>query len=153
MNKQTTRAFATGLLVSAIILICYNLMFEKKQAETHTTKPNYVEIKESEYEDLKQQAENWQAQYEVLAASSETAKSTSNQNEPEPKKYQLKIVDGMSSKEISIQLADAGIIQDAEKFNRYLAKRKLQHYIQIGKFDINDGMDYKQIANVITKKP
>ncbi len=56
----------------------------------------------------------------------------------------------MSSKEISEELVDAGIIDDANGFNTYLAEQKLQHLIQIGEYEVDSEMSFQQITEIIT---
>ena len=58
------------------------------------------------------------------------------------KRFHLRIAEGMTSKEISEELIDAGIIDDANGFNTFLAERKLQHLIQIGEYDVDSEMSF-----------
>ncbi|MBS4217145.1 endolytic transglycosylase MltG [Bacillus sp. FJAT-49711] len=148
MSKQTTRAFASGLLISSLILYVYVHFFQKKPEPVQAIKEGYMEIKEHEYEQLKLDSEEWQKKYESLAKKkSEEVKKT----EPIEKHFQLVITEGMSSKEICSQLEDAGLIDDAEDFNDYLANQNLQRYIQIGTYDLNDSMSYEDISSIIAK--
>ncbi|MBS4199673.1 endolytic transglycosylase MltG [Bacillus sp. FJAT-49732] len=152
MNKQTTRAFASGLLISALILYVYVHFFQKKPEPVHAIKEGYIEMKQSDYDQLKQDTEKWQTKYETLAQK-KVEKQTPIVTEKTVNHYEIVIPEGMSSKDISIELEDAGIIDNAENFNKYLAKKKLQRYIQFGTFELNDTMSYEEICHIIAKKP
>ena len=70
--------------------------------------------------------------------------------ESDIKRFHLRIEEGMTSKEISEELVDAGVIDDANGFNTFLAERKLQHLIQIGEYDVDSEMSFLQITEIIT---
>ncbi|MCJ8006836.1 endolytic transglycosylase MltG [Lederbergia wuyishanensis] len=151
MNKQTTRAFASGLLVSALILYAYVQFFQKKPDPVPALKEGYIEINQTEYEQLKQESDEWKNKFETLAK--KKAEQISKTTEKTVNHYEIVIPEGVSSIEISTELEDAGIIDNAEDFNNYLANKNLQRYIQFGKFELNDSMSYEEICNVIAKKP
>ncbi|MBW8348118.1 endolytic transglycosylase MltG [Bacillus sp. IITD106] len=151
MNKQTTRAFASGLLISALIVYAYVHFFQKQPKPMPAIKEGYIEIKKSEYEILKQESKDWQEKYEQLSQKKDEEK-TKNEAEPTIKNYQLVISEGMSSKEICTELENAGLIDDAEDFNDYLANKNLQKNIQIGTYELNDKMTYEEISNIIAKE-
>ncbi|MBS4194689.1 endolytic transglycosylase MltG [Lederbergia citri] len=151
MNKQTTRAFASGLLISALILYAYVQFFQKKPEPVVSIKEGYMEIKKSDYETLKKESKDWQEKYKQLSQKKDEEK-TANVTEPIIKNYRLVISEGMASKEICTELENAGLIDDAEDFNDYLANKNLQKYIQIGTYELNDTMTFEEISNIIAKE-
>lgn len=76
--------------------------------------------------------------------------------EPEPddgmKTAKIEVVRGMRSEQICILLQDAGIIEDAEDFNRYLIENGYADEMRIGKFELNSKMSYERIAKRLTGK-
>ncbi|MCR2820399.1 hypothetical protein [Lederbergia panacisoli] len=150
MSKQTTRAFASGILVSTLILYVFVHFFEKKPEPVRAIKEGYIEIERNEYEQLKQESEEWQKKYETNAK--KNSEVIEKKAEPSEKHYRLVISEGMSSKEICARLEEAGLIDNAEDFNDFLANQNLQRYIQIGTYDLNDSMSYEDISSIIAKE-
>jgi|SRR5699024_4798601 len=64
--------------------------------------------------------------------------------------YSLTINEGMASSEISSVLEDNNIIDDAEKFNRFLETEGYELKVQIGTYEVSNNMDYEEIAHIIT---
>lgn len=54
------------------------------------------------------------------------------------------------SSDVAEQLAEAGVIEDAEEFNDYLVDNGYASNIQNGKFTVTKGMSFREIANLIT---
>ncbi|MBS4209595.1 endolytic transglycosylase MltG [Bacillus sp. FJAT-50079] len=150
MDKQTTRGLAAGLFLAALILIIYHSFFAKEEKIAKQPDPDYIEVKLADYERIVEQEKEWREKYESLLAEKEPVK----QDDVEPKiiTFKLDIVEGMSSKEISKQLEDAGVIDSSEQFNAFLGEKELQRYIQIGTFQLDNTMTNEQIAKMITKE-
>ena len=73
------------------------------------------------------------------------------QSQPEPGTVvTIEIERGESSEAVSRRLADEGLIEDADEFNRYLRKNKLTKVIYVGTFEIEMGTDMEEIARIIT---
>ncbi len=89
----------------------------------------------------------------------ETDAETETENDDETKiDTNIKIEDhvitirpGQSSMDVSRQLATAGLVDNAEAFNKYLCDRHIDDVIQTGSFSLQTGMSYEKIAGVITK--
>lgn len=69
---------------------------------------------------------------------------------PSPSHHILTIEPGSNSTIVSAALEKAGLIENAEEFNAYLARNGLSGKIQIGDHEINTSMDYSAIARKIT---
>ncbi|MEK3890729.1 hypothetical protein [Bacillus sp. FSL K6-3431] len=152
MNKQSTRAFAFGLLISAMLLFIFNLFFIEKEKATISSID--LQTKNAEIEELKAQIGDLETNYEkLIAVKAKENEQTTKPDEPKVTSFELTISEGMSSKEISSQLEKAKIIPDAKAFNDFLGENKLQRYIQIGKYHLNNEMNFEQIADSITKEP
>ena len=63
--------------------------------------------------------------------------------------YTLVIKSGMYSERVSQLLADNGIVDDANRFNTYLAGKGYDTRIRTGTYMLNSGMTYEQIARII----
>lgn len=151
LNKQVTRAFASGLLLSAIFLFGFQIFSDPKT----TVKEGYIEVKKSQYDDLKKASEIWKQQYNELKAKQQSnTNTTTNNSTPKEEtvtKYHLKITEGMTPDEVASQLKSAGIIKDDNKFTRFLIDKKYHEKVQIGEYDLTSKMDFTQIAKIITK--
>lgn len=150
MDKRSTRAFSFGLLLSAILLLIFQQFFNGEVVQKEPTISNQLEEKNVEIAKLKAEVAQWQTDYEDLVA--EKAKESDKNTKSKTKKYTLTISEGMSSKEISSELEKAEIISDAKAFNDFLGERKLQRYIQIGKYELDNEMNFEQMAEAITKE-
>lgn len=62
----------------------------------------------------------------------------------------MNIGDGMTSKDVSEQLAKAGLIKTADDMNTYLSKNNMQRLLQIGEYELNSQMDIETMAKIIT---
>lgn len=82
-------------------------------------------------------------------------KKDKNADEPEPgagEEVELSIVGGEYSDIVSQKLYKAGLIEDAEDFNKYLADGGYDNLIQPGTYMIPVGADYDTIIGIITEK-
>ncbi|HBZ09019.1 MAG TPA: hypothetical protein DEO65_03910 [Bacillus bacterium] len=144
MDRRVTRQLASALLVVAIILIGFKSLQPKSEAAA-PPKKGYIEVKQSDYTHLEQEVEQWKQKYQDL--NKEKATKTSK---PSVKVMHLNINGGMTSKEVSRQMEKAEIIKDANEFNDYLAKKKMQQSIQIGDYELTSEMGLEEIAETIT---
>lgn len=60
------------------------------------------------------------------------------------------IEEGDSSETVSKRLANAGLVESASEFNKYLLKNKLTKVIDVGTYKIKKGSSIKEIAKIIT---
>lgn len=64
----------------------------------------------------------------------------------------LTIVRGDSSVSVSRRLYEAGLVESAVEFDKYLCKEGYDKYICVGTFEIAPDSDFETIAKIITKK-
>lgn len=144
MDKRLTRQLASVFLVAAIILIGIKNIHPKKEA-TAAPKAGFIEVKQSDYKNLKQESEQWKQKYEEL-----NKKKTEEKEKSVVKVMHININKGMTSKDVGKKLEKAEIIQDANELNNYLAKKDWQESIQIGDYELTSNMDLPEIAKIIT---
>ncbi|RWR15122.1 endolytic transglycosylase MltG [Siminovitchia fortis] len=144
MDRRVTRQVASVLLVIAVILFGIKSLDPKSEAAA-PPKEGYVEVKQEDYSRLEQDAKEWKQKYEDLKK--EKAAKPDNSV---VKVMHLNINDGMTSKEVGRQMEKAEIIEDANEFNDYLAKKKWQQSIQIGDYELTSEMGLQEIAETIT---
>ena len=63
----------------------------------------------------------------------------------------LSIEQGSNSTTVSATLERLGIVENAKAFNDYLASNQLEGKIQIGEYEVDSSMDFKTLAQRITK--
>lgn len=70
---------------------------------------------------------------------------------PEGSTVTITVEAGSGSRTVCNQLADAGLIEDAAAFDRYLIENGYSKRICVGAYEIEPGTDEEQIAKIITK--
>ncbi|MGX1453593.1 cell division protein YceG involved in septum cleavage [Cytobacillus horneckiae] len=153
MNKRNTRAFAFGVFFSAMIIGIVYLQSKDDSKETANDlvnarslieKEGYVILSEAEYNDrIETEA----------AAKEEKAKEEghTDNNEPKMAKHALTIETGMLPSDLAKQLLEKNIIEDADKFASYLDEYGYSKKLQVGTFEVNNEMSFKEIAELISK--
>ena len=69
----------------------------------------------------------------------------------EPKKVVIKIETGMSLSDIADRLLENKIIKDKKAFVDFMVNNDYERYVQIGDFEFKQGMNLKEVADVITR--
>lgn len=64
----------------------------------------------------------------------------------------ITIVSGMWSDKVARELQSMGVIEDAADFDQYLVRNGYADRLVVGTFEIPEGADYEQIAQIITRK-
>lgn len=67
-------------------------------------------------------------------------------------KTTVTVTGGMSSETISSALSNAGVVDDATKFNSYLVANGYDMKLETGSFEFSSGMSYEEIARILTQK-
>lgn len=70
---------------------------------------------------------------------------------PEGGAVTITVEAGSGSRTVCNQLAEAGLIEDAAAFDRYLIENGYSKRICVGTYEIEPGTDEEQIAKIITK--
>jgi hypothetical protein len=159
MNKRTAQAFALGLIFAAIFLWAGSSVIAEKEPEKKAALSEAKEILEEkgykvlssdEFAKLNEKkaevAKEEKPKEEAPAEKAEEVKE-----EKEQKKFTLVIAGGMSPGDVAIMLKSQGIIDDEKKFERFLIDQGYHTKVQIGQYELTSGLDYHQIAKIITK--
>lgn len=69
---------------------------------------------------------------------------------PDAKSVQITVASGNGSDTVSVKLADAGLVDDAAKFDKYLCDHNYDNKITVGKHTVPAGATYEEVAKIIT---
>lgn len=72
--------------------------------------------------------------------------------EEKSKEISFVIEQGDNLKEISYNLLEKGIIDDAEDFRNYAKEKGVSRKFRVGTYSLNYHMDYDEIINILTKE-
>lgn len=87
----------------------------------------------------------------VEETTTENESATEQETTMEATEIVVNISSGMSSIAVCEMLAEYGIVDDAQAFDRYLMEQNTQKYIQDGEYTFTLGMSYEEIASIITR--
>lgn len=82
---------------------------------------------------------------------SESVTAGERETMPEGGTVTITVEAGSGSRTVCNQLAEAGLIEDAAAFDRYLIQNGYSKRICVGTYEIEPGTDMEQIAKIITK--
>ena len=166
MNRRTAQAFALGLIFAAIFLWAGSSVIAekepvKKEVAVSDAKKileekgykvlnstEFAKLNEKKAEVVKEEKPKEEAPAEKAEESKEEVKEEAKE---EVKKFTLIIASGMSPGDVAIMLKSQGIIDDESKFERFLIDKGYHTKVQIGQYELTSGLDYHQIAKIITK--
>jgi len=141
MNRGSLRGFASGLLI-ATVLVGGLYYIEESDDKPLTLEELTTESERLGYT-LTKKEEDTPSQVSITPSSVEKGEELSTS-------YQLDITYGMNSEDIADLLQRNEIINDANRFQKYLKDNKLTTSIQIGSYNLIEAMTYEQIAQTIT---
>jgi phage terminase small subunit len=157
MNRRTAQAFALGLIFAAIFLWAGSSVIAEKEPEKKKVavsdakkileEKGYKVLSSGEFAMLNEK------KTEVVKEEKPKEETPPEKEEEikEEKKFTLVIAGGMSPGDVATMLASQGIIDDETKFERFLIDKGYHTKVQIGKYELKSGLDYHQIAKIITK--
>lgn len=157
MNKRTAQAFALGILFSAILLWAGSSVIADNGKEQKVTVSNAKQLLETKGYKVIDNNEFAKLNEKKTAAKEDKTKAEAPAHKAKPeevkeeKKFTLVIAGGMTPGDVAVMLKSQGIIDDEDKFERFLIDKGYHMKVQIGRYDLTGGMDYDQIAKVITK--
>ena len=117
-----------------------------KQEEV-TEEPVKESSPEEKVEDDKDAAEIDNKKEEIKEAARDEKKSEDDKSK---KPYNLTVERGYSSDRVAGILEDAGVIDNAAAFDRYLCSNGYDKRISVGSYQIPAGADYSTVAKLIT---
>jgi preprotein translocase subunit SecF len=180
MNNMKLRFFAVGILFVTVVLFIYVQFFNKAEQEDvkkTLKKDGYALVTMDEFEELKNKVEmlekgqlneeqqkasengnNVKEQQKENEKSNEEQQKEKQQSDEqkkdeqqEPKKVVIKIETGMSLSDIADRLLENKIIKDKKAFVDFMVNNDYERYVQIGDFEFKQGMNLKEVADVITR--
>lgn len=116
---------------------------EEKTTKEKTTKETTTKETTTEEETTEKQTE------EKTTEEKKTEESTTQKVVPNQKAI-LTISSGMSSERVSAELEQAGIVESADEFNKYLYQMGYERILRVGTYEIEAGTSYEEIARIIT---
>lgn len=120
----------------------------QKQTERDTSSEQNDTSKESEKKaEEKKKTQDSQKKEEEKEKAQETEKE-----ETKKEKVSITIKGGEVCREIAQDLQEKGLVKDAEDFRKYMQDHNYARYIRVGTFTLEKGMNYSEIAKVLTKK-
>lgn len=120
----------------------------QKQTERDTSSEQNDTSKESEKKaEEKKKTQDSQKKEEEKEKAQETEKE-----ETKKEKVSITIKGGEVCREIAQDLQEKGLVKDAEDFRKYMQEHNYARYIRVGTFTLEKGMNYSEIAKVLTKK-
>ena len=120
----------------------------QKQTERDTSSEQNDTPKESEKKaEEKKKTQDSQKKEEEKKKTQETEKE-----ETKKEKVSITIKGGEVCREIAQDLQEKGLVKDAEDFRKYMQDHNYARYIRVGTFTLEKGMNYSEIAKVLTKK-
>ncbi len=115
--------------------------------EEVTEEPIKESSPEEKVEDNKDTAEIDNKKEEIKEAARDEKKSEDDKSK---KPYNLTVERGYSSDRVAGILEDAGVIDNAAAFDRYLCSNGYDKRISVGSYQIPAGADYSTVAKLIT---
>lgn len=170
MSKTGFQAFAAGMIVATSVLGITYFFSDNQSATADTSKQKITESEVESYLTNNGKISIETEEYEQLLASKEavqqskteqkettenvetpTSKEPAKEKEEQAETYKFYVRAGMTTNQISDILEQNGIIEDSFAFDQFLIKGGYHKKIQLGTFHVKKGMDYYQLADVLTK--
>ena len=60
---------------------------------------------------------------------------------------------GSNATQVARKLYEAGIVEDKDAFNSYLIEKKKTKALRSGTYNIKKGLEFSEIADILTKNP
>ncbi|MGN0378578.1 MAG: hypothetical protein ACI4EU_03215 [Butyrivibrio sp.] len=178
--KWFLRGLGVGILVTALVLCVTYRNIQKDQNVIQQAKELGMVFPETESGSAEQTAEQQKAEELARELQTEAASGSAvgEKTEKEPTEQEKEAKDkidnskkdittassyhkgtktfvvrsGLLSSSVSREMEEAGIIDDADKFDEYLEKKGYGRMVRSGKYKIPEGADYETIAKIITRQ-
>ena len=125
---------------------------EATTLEVQSTEENTTSAVNTEESSSEEKTTEEKTTQETTTKKEEKTEETTTKSDKPQKTYELTVTSRTTSMDVAKKLKNAGIIDDADKFNDYLCDNGYASKIQNGTFTINSNMSYKEIAEFIIRK-
>ena len=163
-RKYFVRGLGVGILFGALIMFAAYMTSGKNRMSDEDVIKRAQElgmVKQSEYV-LESDVTSQETTTEEITTEATTEKATTEAPTTTEKATTEKadtstqttvtISSGMSSEAIASALANAGLVDDASKFNSFLVANGYDMKLETGNFSLETGMSYEEIAKILTTK-
>ena len=162
--KYYLRGMGVGIFISTLIFIVAFAFYQPKMSDEEIVAAakqlGMVEKEDSsnstdvsgEDEDL----QNDSSDSETLDATSQgdsepTASTEGTEDTTSSQTVDFSVKHGQSSREVSQNLFNLGVIDDADSFDSYLNSNGYDNFVQPGNYSIPAGSTYSDVATIITQ--
>ena len=162
-RKYFVRGLGVGILFGALIMFAAYMTSGKNRMSDEDVIKRAQElgmVKQSEYV-LESDVTSQETTTEEITTEATTEKATTEKATTEASTTEkadtstqttVTISSGMSSEAIASALANAGLVDDASKFNSFLVANGYDMKLETGNFSLETGMSYEEIAKILTTK-
>ena len=172
-KKYFVRGLGVGILFGALIMFAAYMTSGKNRMSDEDVIKRAQElgmVKQSEYvlesdvtsqetttEEITTEATTEKATTEATTTEKTTTEKATTEASTTEKadtstQTTVTISSGMSSEAIASALANAGLVDDASKFNSFLVANGYDMKLETGNFSLETGMSYEEIAKILTTK-
>ena len=119
------------------------------------TETNTEENTENNSSSATEKLENTQKDTQKQETESEVSKKEENGTEDSKEqdgKITITVEEGDMCRQIANKLYQKGLIKDPDEFRDYMLERGYDNRIRVGEYELEEGMSYKEIANIIISK-
>ncbi|WP_096153400.1 MULTISPECIES: endolytic transglycosylase MltG [Bacillus] len=161
--KTTFRALAVGILFATGVTGCAYTIEGKKevalteeQIQSYVAENNLFLLTKEEYDSLLPSMEEEKVEEQEAEVAEESPKDSEEPKEEEkveeePKVYTFEIKSGVPTQIAAEQLESDGLIESAKDFIKFLGDAGLEKKVRAGTYEIQTGMSYREIAEIITR--
>ncbi|HLQ74060.1 MAG TPA: hypothetical protein VK125_07495 [Bacillota bacterium] len=110
------------------------------------------DAKEENDEENKDDAAEENEESDEEASEDDSDSEEDSDEQTKKTEYTINIKENMLAPEISKVLKENKIINDADKFTKYLEDEGFSQYIQLGKHEVNNEMSERELAKALTNK-
>lgn len=148
-------------VISEEDFISFSLMNKEEvdsEKEAKETEPDQADKKDDEASDKKEADEKEKETQEKKDKDDEKKKKEEEAKKKEkekdkPKKVTFTTKPGVVTEDVADILYKKKVIDDKQKFQKYLEDNDHSPYIQIGTFEVTTDMSFKELADVVTTYP
>lgn len=167
-RKYFVRGLGVGILFGALIMFAAYMTSGKNRMSDEDVIKRAQElgmVKQSEYvlesdvtsqetttEEITTEATTEKATTEKTTTEKATTEASTTEKADTSTQTTVTISSGMSSEAIASALANAGLVDDASKFNSFLVANGYDMKLETGNFSLETGMSYEEIAKILTTK-
>lgn len=174
--KLVLRSFSVGLITAASIIGFFYIQDDTKQISTsekdfeiniETAKDlleekGFVVVEQQSWQQLNEQLKVQEDQVDQQSKQEETTDQTTTEEESpdvenelekesgNPSVITIKVSTGMTSYDVARILYEQNLIEDEDAFITYLEDEDYSRFLQIGTFELKEGMSFYEIAEALT---